>query len=103
MARQQAPASAQVHRYQDSSAAVAAFLSGQTQFLATGNIVGATLLADNPERHFEQKLQLMNSPVCAAVRKGDGPMLAEMNQIFATLKQQNKLQHLSLDWLKQPL
>lgn len=98
-----APANTVIQRFQDNSSAVSAFLSGQTQFLATGNIVGAALMANHPNRHYEQKLLLMNSPVCAAVRQNDVAMLAAVNHIFAELKQGGILQRLSLEWLKQPL
>ena len=98
-----APANTIVQRFQDNSSAVSAFLSGKTEFLATGNIVGAALLANNPDRHYAQKLLLMNSPVCAAVRKNDVVMLAAVNHVFAGLKQDGVLQRLSLEWLKQPL
>lgn len=98
-----APVGTQFFRYQDNSSAVAAFLSGQTELLATGNIVGAKLLADNPQKHFAQKLLLMNSPVCAAVRKGDGTMLEAVNKVFAAEKSSGQLDALSRQWLKQPL
>ncbi|WP_345817490.1 transporter substrate-binding domain-containing protein (plasmid) [Paraburkholderia sp. PREW-6R] len=98
-----APPGTLFSRYQDNSSAVAGFLSGQTDFLATGNIVGAKLLADNPQKHFAQKLLLMNSPVCAAVRKGDAPMLEAVNAIFAAQKSSGQLDALSRQWLKQPL
>ena len=99
----QAPADTAVRRYQDNTAAVSAFLSGQTQFLATGNIVGAALMSDHPSAHIQQKLQLMNSPVCAAVRKGDDALRERVNRIFETAKTDGRLQRLALYWLKQPL
>ncbi|MGF6771746.1 polar amino acid transport system substrate-binding protein [Paraburkholderia sp. GAS199] len=98
-----AGAGTQFFRYQDNSSAVAAFLSGQTEFLATGNIVGAKLLADNPQKHLAQKLLLMNSPVCAAVRKGDSAMLDAVNKVFEAEKSGGQLDALSRQWLKQPL
>jgi polar amino acid transport system substrate-binding protein len=97
------PAGTPIFRYQDNSSAVAAFLSGQTDFLATGNIVGAKLLADNPQRGFAQKMLLMNSPVRAAVRKGDDAMLEAVNKVFASEKASGQLDALSRQWLKQPL
>lgn len=99
----QAPADTAIRRYQDNTAAVSAFLSGQTQFLATGNIVGAALMADHPSAHIEQKLQLMNSPVCAAVRKGDTALREQVDHIFETEKSSGQLKSLALYWLKQPL
>lgn len=98
-----APPGTLLMRYQDNSAAVAAFLSGQTQYLATGNIVGAKLLAENPQKHLAQKLLLIDSPVCAAVRKGDGTMLDAVNTIIAAQKSSGQLDALSRQWLKQPL
>jgi polar amino acid transport system substrate-binding protein len=98
-----APAGTLFSRYQDNSSAVAAFLSGQTEYLATGNIVGAKLLTDNPQKHFAQKLLLVDSPVCAAVRKGDGAMLEAVNTIIAAQKASGQLDALSRQWLKQPL
>jgi polar amino acid transport system substrate-binding protein len=98
-----APPGTDVRRFEDNATTISAFMSGQTQLIAMGNIVAAALLAKNPDRRPEQKLLLLNSPVCAAVLKGENRLLAKTNEAIAQAKKDGALAAMALHWLKQPL
>lgn len=98
-----APASADIRRFEDNNGTVTAFLSGQTDYLSIGNIVAAALLERNPPRRPEQKFLLLNSPVHAAVAKGETRLLEKVNAAIADLKKDGTLGKMSLRLLKQPL
>jgi polar amino acid transport system substrate-binding protein len=92
-----------VGRFEDNATTISAFMSGQTELIAIGNIVAATLLAQNPTRRPEQKLLLLNSPVRAAVLKGERRLLEKTNAGIAQAKKDGTLAAMALHWLKQPL
>jgi polar amino acid transport system substrate-binding protein len=98
-----APPGTDVRRFEDNATTISAFMSGQTQLIAMGNIVAAAILAKNPERRPEQKLLLLNSPVRAAVVKGEDRLLAKVNVAIEQAKKDGTLQAMALHWLKQPL
>ena len=98
-----APAGTDIKRYEDNATTIAAFMASQTQLIAIGNIVAASLVAQKPTRLPEQKLLLLNSPVRAAVIKGEDRLLAKVNAAIAQLKKDCTLQAMSERWLKQPL
>ena len=55
------------------------------------NIVAAVILERNPERRPEQKLLLLNSPVRAAVVKGESRLLEKVNVAIAKAKEDGTL------------
>jgi polar amino acid transport system substrate-binding protein len=98
-----APPGADIRRYEDNATTLSAFMSSQTQLIAMGNIVAAAIIARNPERRPEQKLLLLNSPVRAAVLKGEARLLEAANRAIAKAKSDGTLSALATHWLKQPL
>ncbi len=98
-----APEGTDIKRYEDNGTTISAFLSGQTQLVALGNIVAANIVSQKPTRMPEQKLLLLNSPVRAAVLKGEGPLLEKVNAAIAQLKADGTLPGMAERWLKQPL
>lgn len=98
-----APADTDVRRFEDNATTISAFMAGQTQLVAMGNIVAANILASNPTRRPEQKLLLLNSPVRAAVLKDETRLLEKTNAAIQASKKDGKLPALALQWLKQPL
>jgi polar amino acid transport system substrate-binding protein len=98
-----APADTQIQRYEDHSNTISAFLSGQSDLMSVGNIVAAAILEKNPPRKPQQKFLLMNSPVCAAVTKGEARLLERINVAIADIKKSGKLGEMAMRWLKQPL
>ncbi|GGF50337.1 amino acid ABC transporter substrate-binding protein [Azorhizobium oxalatiphilum] len=98
-----APEGTQIKRYDDNAGTIAAFISGQTDLIALGNVVAASVAAQKPARMPEQKILLINSPVRSAVLKGETRLLAEVDAAIAELKADGTLQKMSEHWLKQPL
>lgn len=98
-----APQGTDVRRYEDNATTISAFMSSQTQLVAMGNIVAAAIIAKNPERRPEQKLLLLNSPVRAAVLKGETRLLEATNAAIAKAKKDGTLPAMAVNWLKQPL
>jgi polar amino acid transport system substrate-binding protein len=98
-----APAGTDIKRYEDNAATISAFLSGQAQLIAIGNIVAAAMIERKPARLPEQKLLLLNSPVRSAVLKGEARLLEKTNGAIAALRKDGTLGAMALKWLKQPL
>ena len=98
-----APGGTDVRRFEDNATTIAAFMAGQTQLIAMGNIVAANLLTQKTARRPEQKLLLLNSPVRAAVLKGETRLLDKTNAAIAELKKNGTLPKMAEHWLKQPL
>jgi polar amino acid transport system substrate-binding protein len=98
-----APKDTVLRRYEDNASTISAFMAGQTQLIAMGNIVAANLLTQKTARRPEQKLLLLNSPVRAAVLKGERRLLDKTNAAIAKLKKDGTLPKMALHWLKQPL
>jgi len=98
-----APQGTDIRRYEDNATTISAFMSSQTQLVAMGNIVAAAILDKNPERRPEQKLLLLNSPVRAAVLKGEARLLEKTNAAIAAAKKDGTLPAMAKQWLKQPL
>jgi len=98
-----APSTAKIKRFEDDAGTITAFMSGQADLIAIGNIVASTLREQKPKRLPEQKLLLLNSPVRSAVLKGETRLLAKVNEGIAQLKKDGTLQAMALKWLKQPL
>lgn len=98
-----APAGTDIRRFEDNATTIAAFMSGQSQLIAMGNIVAAAILEKNPARRPEQKLLLLNSPVRSAVVKGETRLLEKTNAAIAEAKKNGSLGQMATRWLKQPL
>lgn len=98
-----APPEAAIQRYEDHSNTISSFLSGQSDLISVGNIVAAAIMEKNPPRKPEQKFLLMNSPVCAAVTKGEQRLLERINAAIAEIKGNGRLGGMATRWLKQPL
>ena len=64
-----APADATIKRYEDNNGTISAFLSGQVDTIATGNVVAAAILAKNPPKRPEMKFLIKNSPCYIGLNK----------------------------------
>jgi polar amino acid transport system substrate-binding protein len=98
-----APASASIKRYEDNDGTITAFLTGQTELIATGNVVAAAILAKNPPKKPEIKFLIKNSPCYVGVNKGEAELLARVNEIIAAARKDGRLDKISETWLKAPL
>jgi len=98
-----APASATIKRYEDNNGTISAFLSGQVQLVATGNVVAAAIIAKHPPKKPETKFLIKNSPCSIGLNKDEPKLLDKVNAILAQTKKDGELNALSVKWLGLPL
>lgn len=99
---QMAP-NATIKRFEDNNATIQAFLSGQVDLIAAGNIVAAAILSRNPPRRPEPKFVIKNSPCFVGMNKNEPRLLAKVDAAIAQSKQDGTLEALSQKWFKAPL
>jgi polar amino acid transport system substrate-binding protein len=99
---QMAP-NATIKRFEDNNATIQAFLSGQVQLIAAGNIVAAAILAKNPPRRPEPKFVIKNSPCFVGMNKNEPRLLAKVDATIAQAKKDGSLEAMSEKWFKAPL
>ena len=100
---QLAPPTATIKRYDDNAATEVAYLSGQAELIATGNVVAAQILPKSPLKRTALKFVLRNSPCYIGVRKNEPRLLARINQIIAAARNDGNLNNISIRWLKVPV
>ena len=98
-----APASATIKRYEDNNATISAFISGQVDFIATGNTVAAAIAAKSPSRKPELMFVIKDSPCYVGLNKDEPALLAKVDEIIGKAKADGTLEKLSQKWLKAPL
>ena len=98
-----APKSADIRRFDNYSAVIQAFLSGQTQLMATGNDVGAQVLARHADLAPEQKFQLLSSPDHLAINKNEPALLKALDAAADAMRKDGTLDKVSAKWLGKPL
>lgn len=94
-----APADTTIKRYEDNNGTISAFLSGQVELVATGNVVAAAILARNPPKKPELKFLIKNSPCYIGLNKNEGPLLTKLDAVIAGLKADGSLNAISKKWL----
>ncbi len=97
------PDKVNIKRYAGNSLTASALVSGQVDLIATGNVVAAKLIKDNPDLNIENKFIMKDSPCYIGMRKGDTDLLQAVNQILGEMKTSGKLNELSLKWFGEPL
>jgi len=97
-----APPSADIKRFEDNNATVAAFVSGQTQAIATGASVAGNMMLRNPQLGAEYKFLLKDSPNFIGVGKGEDKLRSKVNEIIASAKAAGELDKLAQKWLGRP-
>jgi polar amino acid transport system substrate-binding protein len=95
-----APADADIKRYEDNNGTISAFLSGQVEFVATGNVVAAAILEKNPPKRPEMKFLIKSSPCYIGMNKNEPALMAKVNEIIAAAKADGSLNAISQTWLK---
>ncbi|MDE1514197.1 MULTISPECIES: transporter substrate-binding domain-containing protein [Vibrio] len=94
------PSDTIIKRFEDNNATLSAFLSGQIQLIATGNLVVAEIATRYPNKAPQTKFLLKNSPCYVGVMKGEEALLNEVNRLIREAKQEGVLEQLSQKWLK---
>jgi polar amino acid transport system substrate-binding protein len=98
-----APKGATLKRFEDNNSTIAAYLSGQVDLIASGNVVMAAIAERNPKRVPVMKLNLKNSPTYIGLNKNETALLEKVNAILTAAKVDGSLNTISEKWLKQPL
>ncbi|CAH2398732.1 Amino acid ABC transporter [Mesorhizobium escarrei] len=94
------PASVEIKRYEDNNGTISAFLSGQVEVIATGNVVAAAILEKNPPKRPELKFLIKNSPCYIGMSKEQPALMAKINGIIAAARSDGVLNAISQKWLK---
>ena len=97
-----APNGTDIKRFEDNNATVSAFVSGQTQVVATGASVAGNMMAKNPTLDAEYKFTLKDSPNFIGVGKGEDALKAKVNAIVAAAKTAGDLDKMAMKWLGRP-
>ncbi len=97
--QQVAPPTLKIQRFEDDNSTVAAFISGQTQLLATGAAVAAAAVQKNPQVQAEYKLLLKDSPNFIGARKGEQALVTRVNEILRAAKADGTLEKIAQKWL----
>ncbi|NRO98194.1 transporter substrate-binding domain-containing protein [Paraburkholderia sp. NMBU_R16] len=99
---QMAP-NATIKRFEDNNATIAAFLSGQVQLIAAGNVVAAAIVAKHPPRQPEPKFVIKDSPCYVGLNKNETRLLEKVNAAIAQARHDGRLEAMSKKWFGQPL
>ena len=97
-----APPTADIKRFEDNNATVAAFVSGQVQVVATGASVAGNMMARNAKLDAEYKFVLKDSPNYIGVGKGEDKLRLKVNEIIAEAKKAGDLDRMAQKWLGRP-
>lgn len=98
-----APKSAEIVRFGDNSATIAAYQSSQVDVIVTGNTVAAKMSADNPKLDIETKFIIKESPAFIGVKRGDMDLLRWVNVFILHKTLGGELNAMSEKWLGQKL
>lgn len=98
-----APKSAIIKRFEDNNTTLSAYLSGQVNMIATGNLVITAISKRNPNRVPVTKFTLKNSPCYVGLAKHEPVLKAKINQLIKKALQDGMLTKISQKWLKMPL
>ncbi len=98
-----APEGAEIIRFGDNAATIAAYVSGQAEVIVTGNMVALGISNEHPDYNLENKFIIANSPSFIGVKTGNIDLLQWVNVFVLQKKLNGKLNELSEKWLKTPL
>ncbi|MDO6459371.1 transporter substrate-binding domain-containing protein [Granulosicoccaceae sp. 1_MG-2023] len=98
-----APEDLTIKRFEDNNGTISAYLSGQVELIATGNVVAAAVNEQTDQRNLSVKFLIKNSPCYVGVAKGEDALKAKVNEIIAAAKADGRLEKIAGTWLQQPL
>ena len=97
-----APAGAEVRRFEDNAGTVSAYVSGQTQLIATSIATAASITARNPQTGVDYKFGLKDSPNFIGVAKGEDALRQKVNEIVMQARKSGETDKLAVKWLGKP-
>ena len=98
-----APSDAEIIRFGDNAATLAAYASGQTDVLVTGSVVAADFAAKNPDKSIKTKFIIKDSPCFIGVKKGSFDLLQWVNVFILHKRLGGELNAMSQKWFGQDL
>lgn len=98
-----APKDAQVKRYEDNNTTLSAYLSGQVEYVATGNLVVAAIARQQADKAPVAKFMLKDSPCFIGMKKNEPALKAKVDALIVQAIKDKTLNGLSEQWLKAPL
>ncbi|MGE9552008.1 transporter substrate-binding domain-containing protein [Erwinia amylovora] len=98
-----APKDAQLKRYEDNNTTLSAYLSGQVQYVATGNLVVAAIARQNADKAPVAKFMLKDSPCFIGMRKDEPALKTKVDALIDQAIKDKTLNGMSEQWLKAPL
>ncbi len=94
-----APTTTDTKRFEDNNATIAAYTSGQVQFVALGASVAGNMIAKFPQVSTEYKLLLKDSPNFIGVAKGEDKLRQKVNEIIMDAKKSGDMDAMAKKWL----
>ena len=94
---------AEILRFDDNKATMDAYLAGQADLVATGNIVVADLAKRQPDKPIERKFVIRESPASIGVPRDQPHLLNWVNVFVFHKKLTGELDALARKWLGEPL
>ncbi|QLA66979.1 transporter substrate-binding domain-containing protein [Enterobacter pasteurii] len=98
-----APKDASVKRYEDNNTTLSAYLSGQVQYVATGNLLVAAISRQNAAKAPVPSFMLKDSPCFIGLKKNEPALKAKVDALIEQGIKNGTLNGLSEQWLKAPL
>jgi polar amino acid transport system substrate-binding protein len=98
-----APSGATLKRFEDNNSTLSAYLSGQTDYVATGNVVAAGVSEMTSTRPLAKQFLIKNSPCYIGLAKGEAALQKRVDEIIASAKQDGSLNEIAQRWLHAPL
>jgi len=90
-----------VVRFEDTPAAIAAYLAGQADTFAENSAIALKVMDQNPTKDVQMKFVIRQSPAHIGVRQGEQNLLNWINTDIFANKLNGKLGQLQLKWFKE--
>ena len=94
---------AEILRFDDNKATMDAYLAGQADLVATGNVVVADLVKRQPDKLIERKFVIRESPASIGVPRDQPHLLNWVNVFVFHKKLTGELDALARQWFGEPL
>jgi polar amino acid transport system substrate-binding protein len=98
-----APPDADIKRFEDNNAMIAAYMSGQVQLVGTGDFVAYAIASRNPPSKPELKFLLHESACYVGMNLNEPRLMAKVNAALSAAKASGELGKIVVKWLKIPM